>query len=657
MENRAYSVLEIKAVSDDERIIEGIASTPSPDRAGDVVEPMGAKFSLPMPLLWQHNHGEPVGFVEYAEPTAKGIKFRARIVKVDEPGELKNLVDRAWQSVKSQLVRGVSIGFKALKYKMLDDGSGIRFSEWSWLELSLVTIPANAEATISRIKSIDHDLLSASGQKKAVPDTKPAALGKSATVKSQKGSKMTRKTFAERISAFEATLAAKSVEMTEIMDAADEEGRTLDTEEKDAYDALNQEVGEIREHVKRLNLLQQDAAKSAKPVDDTRSVAKDVRNGVPAQVKKTLPKGTGFTRMAMALAASGGSKLEAIEIAKRWENSTPEVVGALKASLSGAVEKAAMTAGTTTDADWAAPLVEYQNMASEFIELLRPQTIIGQIQGLRRVPFNVKMPTQTQGSTINWVGENSPKPVGEMKFGTLSLGMTKAAGIIVLTEELVRSSSPSAEDLVRSDMIAQMAQFLDSQFLDPAKAEVADVSPASITNGATSVEATGTDAAALRADVQTLYKVFLNANLTPAGGVWFMSPTVALTLGMMQNALGQPEFPGINMNGGTFFGLPVITSTNIARTPEVTGTTPLPAGDRIVLARASDILVADDDGVNIDVSREASVQMVDNPVTGATQLVSLWQNNLVGLRAERFINWKRRRPEAVAYIDRANYVA
>ncbi|MFS2324622.1 hypothetical protein U2P60_04255 [Brucella sp. H1_1004] len=37
--NRAYSVLNIRTVNEDERLIEGIASTPSADRMDDVVEP------------------------------------------------------------------------------------------------------------------------------------------------------------------------------------------------------------------------------------------------------------------------------------------------------------------------------------------------------------------------------------------------------------------------------------------------------------------------------------------------------------------------------------------------------------------------------------------------------------------------------------------
>jgi hypothetical protein len=36
-------------------------------------------------------------------------------------------------------------------------------------------------------------------------------------------------------------------------------------------------------------------------------------------------------------------------------------------------------------------------------------------------------------------------------------------------------------------------------------------------------------------------------------------------------------------------------------------------------------------------------------------LVSLWQHNMVGIRAERYINWGKRRAGAVQFIDSANY--
>ena len=149
--NRAYSVLTVKAVEEDQRIIRGTATTPSPDRVGDIVEPLGVQFQNPMPLLHQHDSEKPVGTVTFDKPTAKGITFEARLPSVAEPGPLKDRVDTAWGEIKAGLVRAVSIGFRALEYAFMENG-GIRFTETEVLELSLVSVPANAWTSSSRIR-------------------------------------------------------------------------------------------------------------------------------------------------------------------------------------------------------------------------------------------------------------------------------------------------------------------------------------------------------------------------------------------------------------------------------------------------------------------------------------------------------------------------
>jgi hypothetical protein len=151
---RAYSQLTIKSFDDETRTIEGVASTPRPDRMEDVVEPLGAVFDLPMMMLLDHNSTEAVGHVEFAKPNKDGIPFKAKIVKFDEPGEVKDLVDKAWHLVKTRLRSFVSIGFRPLTQEVMKNG-GYRFMTWEWLELSLVTIPANKDAVIFGAKSID----------------------------------------------------------------------------------------------------------------------------------------------------------------------------------------------------------------------------------------------------------------------------------------------------------------------------------------------------------------------------------------------------------------------------------------------------------------------------------------------------------------------
>lgn len=184
MQNRAYSMLSVKMLDEAERIIEGIASTPAPDRVGDIVNPLGAKFALPLPFLWQHNHDQPIGHVIEATATKEGIRFKAQIAKTDEPGKLKELLDFAWQCLKMKLVAAVSIGFNPVKYAFIENG-GIEFDEWDWFELSAVTIPAQADATITSVKSIDAGLRKAAGvPEPEIPQPdKPAAIGKGRVVK------------------------------------------------------------------------------------------------------------------------------------------------------------------------------------------------------------------------------------------------------------------------------------------------------------------------------------------------------------------------------------------------------------------------------------------------------------------------------------------
>ncbi len=162
---RAYSILTVKSVNEDTRVIRGIATTPTPDRVGDIVEPLGVKFKNPMPLLHQHRHDQPVGTVKFDTPTKDGITFEATLPVIAEPGPLKDRVDTAWGEVKTGLVGGVSIGFRMIEYSRMEDG-GYRFIESEVLELSLVTVPANADCNITSIKKIDADLLAASGKER-----------------------------------------------------------------------------------------------------------------------------------------------------------------------------------------------------------------------------------------------------------------------------------------------------------------------------------------------------------------------------------------------------------------------------------------------------------------------------------------------------------
>jgi hypothetical protein len=74
--------------------------------------------------------------------------------------------------------------------------------------------------------------------------------------------------------------------------------------------------------------------------------------------------------------------------------------------------------------------------------------------------------------------------------------------------------------------------------------------------------------------------------------------------------------------------------------------------------KPSENLVADDGQVTIDTSSEASVQMDSAPtypVSASTVLISAFQQNLLLIRAERFVNWKRARDASVAVLGNVGW--
>lgn len=658
--NRAYSTMTVKAVNEEQRIITGVASTPEADRADDIMVPEGAQYTLPMPFLWQHESDEPIGHVIDVKVSPRGIEATMQIAKVEEDGKLKDRLDEAWQSIKAGLVRGLSIGFIPIESARIEGTWGSKYLKWDWYELSAVTVACNSSSKITSVKSASRKQLAALG-KSVVPVVrvgKPAGASAQKPVvktipKPEEGRDM--KTIAEQIAEFEATRVTKSTEMQSIMDKAAEDGTTLDAEQSEAFDNLEAELGAIDKHVARLKGMQSAQARTAKPVTADPVIKTVDNSGITVRAKNTqkLEPGIAFARAAKCLALGHLEHRDAIGIAKALYDGQDAIISATQRL----VTKAAVAAATTTNEPWAGALVgDETSVFADFVAYLRPQTILGRfgqapVPSLRRVPFRTPLIGQTSGGDGYWVGEGQAKPLTKFDFERKTIEPLKVANIAVATMEVIRDSNPAADGIIRDQLAAALRERLDIDFINPLKAAVAGISPASILNGVAGIPSSGNDADAVRADIKALFTAFINANNAPTSGVFIMSSVTALALSLMQNPLGQTEFPGISMNGGVLFGLPVIVSEYV---PSDSG------GSLVALVNASDIYEADEGGIDLSMSTEASLQMdnaPDNPTTASTVLVSLWQRNLVGFRAERTINWARRRDSAVAWLDNVNWGA
>lgn len=338
------------------------------------------------------------------------------------------------------------------------------------------------------------------------------------------------------------------------------------------------------------------------------------------------PRGLAAVRALRSLAIAGGDLLGAIGFAESqgWRD-TPGVVRYLRAAINpidvgdmpGAVDPVLVDLAAAT----------------------RPLTILGRLAAARRVPFQTKVAAMASGARGAFVGAGRPVPISRASFGSaIELGPARAQAAIIVSDELLRAGGPGGESVLRADLVNACVEAIDRRFIDPSIAPVFDVAPGSITNGAASAPSSGATVAAIDEDLAGTIDALSTAGSDLAQATWIMHPRSAAYIGRLRGSGGSLAFPGMSALGGVLAGFPCITSSAMPIAADTSATTV------IVLVDAAEITYADDGDGSLDISREAVVQADDSPTAIERSLVSLWQENLVGLRAERYINWCLRRP-------------
>jgi HK97 family phage prohead protease len=638
MLQRAWSQFTVKGMDDKRRRFSGIASTPSTDRMGDVVEPKGATFKLPIPFLWQHDSKDPIGWITAAKVTDKGIEVEGEVANVDEAGPLRDRLLTAWQMLKAGIVRGLSIGFNASESEPIKGTYGLRFKKWEWLELSAVTIAANQDASILAIKSIDTALQAASGRTQSDPS--PAVVGTKQPAPnggffvSQPQSKQVK-----TISELRTERETKAARMGELMQLRKANDGTFGDAERAEYDAASNEVDSLDDDIRELKFhaVNSQGARAAEGTTQRSAVASRGRT-LPTSfgAKDDEFLGQSYTRRVIAKALAAMNYGSAVEVASQRYKSNPLLVEVIKADVAG---------GGAGSGEWGAELVSADNRFNgDFIKFLHSKTVFDSLP-LRSVPANVTIKGQDGAATANWVGESKAIPATAADFSTVSLTPQKVAAIAVVSNELLRDSSPSAEMLVRDALVEASAQKVDTHFFSTTAAS-SGVYPAGILNGVVVGTTGGATEAELIGDIAGLMRNFITAKYDINGLVWCMSPLLALQISLMRNALGQNAFATMP---NTLEGRPVYSGHNVG------------TGD-LILMSAGDIWKIGDSGVQVSISREATIEQddapqgaTDTPVTMSTKFTNMFQAESTAIKVVRSINWAKRRTGAVHYIGNATY--
>lgn len=102
-------------------------------------------------------------------------------------------------------------------------------------------------------------------------------------------------------------------------------------------------------------------------------------------------------------------------------------------------------------------------LAQEVIPLLYAKTAIFE-SGARKIDMpsgNLTIPKLVGGATAYYQGENLPAGKSQPKFGNVSLKSRKLITLVPTSNDLLRSSSASADAIIRDDMMQQMRLKLD----------------------------------------------------------------------------------------------------------------------------------------------------------------------------------------------------
>ncbi len=427
-----------------------------------------------------------------------------------------------------------------------------------------------------------------------------------------------------------ATIKSKRTEMGAIITKASEEQRLANEDEEKQIAEIEEDIKALEKNLKRVESFieaEKQAEKTATTVagqtaEQAQKTADGDSNPTNITVTENIEKGIGFAQYVKAKSLS-------MRMARKGHFVSPLDIAKSKGMHSNVVQ--ALEKAVVLDTQNSSDLITPHYLSNDFIELLRAETIVDKLaKHMRTAPFNTNIKGMATGSTSAWVGEGQAKPVTNPTFDKVEIKHHKLAGIVVMTDELLHLSTPSADKMVLDDLIESTKTLIDETFMDDKPQD--DERPTGILNGATKITATGSDLDSVKSDLSKLRLAFIQKNLSLSGAFYIMSETRACALAELTDALGNPFFKGMQagVNQKTLNGLPVIESET--------------AGNVIALLKPSELYLADDGDVQIDTSNEATIKSGEKEH-------HLFQDNELAIRVERCITWAKRRLTASAYIS------
>jgi Phage capsid family len=293
--------------------------------------------------------------------------------------------------------------------------------------------------------------------------------------------------------------------------------------------------------------------------------------------------------------------------------------------------KAATAPGTTTDATWGAPL-SVSVLADAFLASIAATSLFDLLwPSMLQAPLNTSIVVQSGSFSGAAITESHVKGLSKLSLAASDLDPAKIAVLMSVSAELLKMSGPLGINLLRRELQTAVSRATNTWFL------------ATVGASATSVASSGFTAIAVRQDLRTL---LANVNSGADSKLYLIATRkICEALAVLQDSAGAAAFPQATVQGGSIGGIP------IACIDEVTD-------GELWLLDAAQCAAGVQGTLQLDTSTEAVIQFEstpDSPVSASTNLVSLFQSDLVAVKAERWLGVKLLNSNAICKITGIGY--
>jgi len=324
---------------------------------------------------------------------------------------------------------------------------------------------------------------------------------------------------------------------------------------------------------------------------------------------KARTKGEAYGRIARAIAQSkldGGGR--------------QGVLDSLDASGDGDLVKQMEDARTKALAAGSGPSGGYivpVQQATEVIDLRYAQTVV-RGSGIPTVPLptgTLNMPKIATGASGAYLGENTNITKSEQTFGNVQLTAKKLAVLVPISNDLVRTSSPSVDALVRDDIVRSLSVTEDTEFLRGTGTGSGPKGLRNWVNASNVVAGQTTSLANVTADLGSAMLKLMEANVPMGGWRWTFAPRIWKYLFTVLDSNGNPAFRP-ELSSGSLFGFPFSMTTTVPITL-VKGANS--DNSEVYLHNPADLVIGDNLNLSMDVSTEAAYHDGSNLVAAFSQ--------------------------------------